>query len=253
MAGAGSTVVRFPGRSAAQRRARRLAVGAGALALALALGWLLFLSPVFAIERIAVSGTALVDRAEVERRLEPLQGTPLTRVGQGRVEDLLVGVAGLASVESTAKPPSELEVRVGEHAPVARRAADAGVDVLLEDGSVLAGVPADRVDRALGGRTLPEADPALLSGPPGSRASAALVLSGLPEDLRAQVRSVQAPSAEVVRLTLVEGPVVVWGDARERERKAAVVEAFLTDTGPRGPLAGVTELDVSVPERPLTR
>ena len=248
---AGSTVVAFPGLSARQRRVRRLTGVLAALLVAAAAVWAVFLSPLLAVDRIEVTGTSLVDRDEVRSRLDPLLGTPLPRVGSDDARGLLAGTPGIREVTSVALPPTGVEVRVAELAPTAR-AEDAGDGVLLADGTVLTGVAEEILVRARDGEgPLPRASADLLAAGPDVRAAAAAVLTDLPPSVAARVTGVDAQTPEQVSLTLADGPVLAWGDASRPAAKAAVVEAFLGGEG--GSVRGVTELDVSVPERPLTR
>ncbi len=246
---AGSTVVRFPGRSARQRRAARWAIGAGVAALLALVAWILFFSPVLAVDRVSVTGTRLVDRADVERRLEPLRGEPLPRIGTGRVEGLLADVPGIAEVRSVAQPPTGVEVVVREETPVARKEAGDGVDVLLADGSVLSGI----ADEAPGVGALPSMADPLPGGDEAVRAEAARVLTTLPDAVRSRVETVGAGTPGQVRLGLDGGTVLVWGDDSHADLKGDVVEAFLDEDGGGPDLRRVKELDVTVPERPITR
>ncbi|WP_248125064.1 cell division protein FtsQ/DivIB [Micrococcus lacusdianchii] len=247
----GSTVVAFPGLSARQRRVRRLTAVLAALLVAAAAVWAVFLSPLLAVDRIEVTGTSLVDRDVVRSRLEPLMGTPLPRVRSDDARGLLEGTPGIREVTSVALPPTGVEVRVAELAPTAR-AEDVEDGVLLADGSVLTGVAEETLVRAREGEdVLPRASAGLLAAGPDVRAAAAAVLAGLPASVAARVTGVDAQTPEQVSLTLADGPVLVWGDASRPGAKAAVVEAFLDGTD--GAVRGVSELDVSVPERPLTR
>lgn len=245
----GSTVVPFPGRSARQRRTLRWGLGVGAAALLAVLAWVLFLSPLLAVDRVEVTGTRLVDRATVEQRLEPLVGVPLPRIGTGRVEELLVDVPGVESVRADAQPPTGIRVEVTEHVPVARREAEGGLEVLLADGAVLTGVAAE----ALGDGALPAMDDALPGAEQTVRAEAAAALSSLPAEVRDRVRTVAADGRARVRLGLDAGTDLVWGDASDAQLKGDVVKAFLKDDGGGPDLRRVRELDVSVPERPITR
>lgn len=249
----GSTVVAFPGLSARQRRVRRLTAVLAALLVAAAAAWAVFVSPLLAVDRIEVTGTSLVDRDQVRSRLEPLIGTPLPRVGSDDARELLEGTPGVREVTSVAVPPTGVEVRVEELAPAAR-ADDAADGVLLADGSVLTGVAQETLEHAQAqAGPLPRTTPELMAAGPDVRAAAAAVLTGLPPAVAARVAGVDAQTPEQVELTLEDGPRLVWGDASRPAAKAAVVEAFLGDDGSGTAVRGVDELDVSVPERPLTR
>ena len=110
-----STVVQFPGRTARRRRATRWGVAAAVLAVLGALGWVVLFSPVLAVDRVEVTGTRHVSATAVQERLEPVYGVPLSRVGAGRVGELVGGLPGVAEVQTVPRLPTGLEVVVREH------------------------------------------------------------------------------------------------------------------------------------------
>jgi cell division protein FtsQ len=61
--------------------------------------------------------------------------------------------------------------------------------------------------------------------------TALTVLTGLPEWLRVQVRSIAAKSPSEVVLSLDNKREVRWGDAEDGDRKAAVLGPLLTQPG----------------------
>lgn len=247
---AGSTVVRFPGRSARRRRAVRWALAGTVLALLGALAWGLFFSPVLAVDEVTVTGTRHVEADVVHERLAPLYGVPLPRVGTGTVRDLVNSLPGVAEVRTVTRPPTGVEVVVREHDARAQRSGEDGrVDLLLADGSVLSGVAADLVVD----ERLPEFSADLARSSRRERAEAADVVAALPSAVADRVVDVDSRGPGQVRLGLSDGVTLVWGDAQEMELKGTVALAFLED-GRRGSHAlGVAEIDVSVPARPITR
>ena len=64
---------------------------------------------------------------------------------------------------------------------------------------------------------------------------------------------VSAATPEQVRLALADKTTIVWGDASRTDLKAGVAEAFLRRGDSAPPLGPKREIDVSVPERPITR
>ena len=245
----GSTVVPFPGRSPRRRRTVRWAVAGAVAALLGALAWVLFSSPVLAVDEVDVTGTRHVAAEAVQERVAPLHGVPLPRVGSSTVRELVGDLPGVAEIRSVAHPPTRVEVVVREHDARARRDGDQGVDLLLADGSVLGAVPAERVE----GERLPEFSEELAASPPEDRAEAAAVLASLPPAVAERVATVDAGGVGRVRLGLRDGVSLVWGDADDAELKGAVAEAFLEDERHGTRSGGVTEVDVSVPTRPITR
>lgn len=243
----GENVVAFPEPARRPRRWLRWAVAALALVALVAGALVLYFSPVLAVDRVEVDGTRLVDRADVEERLRPLHGVPLPQIGRGRVQDLAGDLPGVESLDMIAAPPTGLQVTVHERRPVAARVADGTARVLMDDGAVLSGVDA----QALEGQTPVTVAAGVLRADSRTRAAVAAVVAELPSDLGEQVQEVRAAGPDSVELRLQDGPSVLWGGTDQPRVKAAVVESLLgQDEESR---AGVEEIDVSVPDRPVTR
>lgn len=243
----GENVVAFPEPARGRRRWLRWAIALVSLVGLVAGALVLYFSPVLAVDRVEVEGTRLVDRADVERRLEPLHGVPLPQIGRGRVQELAGDLPGVESLDMIAAPPTGLQITVHERRPVAARASDGTARVLLDDGAVLAGVRT----AALEGESLVTVTTGVLRADSRTRAAVASVVEALPRSVRGHVTEVRASAPDAVELRLEEGPTVLWGGAEEPEVKAAVVEALLDqDEESR---KGIEEIDVSVPDRPVTR
>lgn len=244
---AGENVVAFPEPARRPRRWLRWTVAALSLVALVAGALVLYFSPVLAVDRIEVDGTRLVDRAAVEQRLEPLRGVPLPQIGRGRVQQLAGDLPGVESLDMIAAPPTGLQVTVHERRQVAALVADGTARVLMDDGAVLTGVPASAID----GDRLVAVAPEVLRADTRTRAAVASVVTALPASVRGQVAQVRASGPDAIELRLEKGPAVQWGGAEEPEVKAAVVEALLgQDEKAR---QGIEEIDVSVPDRPVTR
>jgi cell division protein FtsQ len=67
----------------------------------------------------------------------------------------------------------------------------------------------------------------------------------MPDDIRQQLVSVDASSAQDVTFVLSNGAEVVWGEADETQRKAVVLRALLASIG------APTQIDVTVPDAPV--
>jgi cell division protein FtsQ len=61
--------------------------------------------------------------------------------------------------------------------------------------------------------------------------AAVTVLGAIPKQLKAQVTTITAKTRGDVRMTLADGRVIKWGDARDNARKAAVLAPLLTRPG----------------------
>jgi cell division protein FtsQ len=212
-------------RSDRRRRVLRR-IGRGLLLLVplVAAGWVLLASGWLAVDRVEVTGTSRLPASQVVAAAEVPVGTPLARIDTDAVEGRVARLAPVADVVVARDWPGTLVVTVTE------RTAAAGVRVKggirLVDAS---GVPfATETELPAGLATLDVGDP----GPSDAATRAALdVLTALPDELRRQVSSVQAPSPQAVSLELVDDRSVVWGGAGGTPTKAAAVLALLGRPG----------------------
>ncbi|MDO5634483.1 MAG: FtsQ-type POTRA domain-containing protein [Micrococcus sp.] len=242
----GSRVIEFPRPPRPRRRWLRWVAAALVVAGLIGVGAVLYFSSVLAVDRVSVSGTRVVPQDQVEQRLEALHGIPLPQVGQGRVEQALAGVPGIDRVSVLAAPPTGLDVQITEYEAVGRAGDAERPDVLMADGSIVTAVPEQRLEES----DVVALDQRVTAAQPAVRMAVADTITRLTPEVRDAVAEVSARSSTDIRLTLVDGEVVLWGDAHEAELKAGVL-ATLVQTD--GALDGVTEIDVSVPERPVTR
>lgn len=92
-------------------RARKLLYTASALAIiAVLYVVLVFFSPLLATQKITVRGTSLLETTQVEQKLEPLRGVPLTRIDEKKVRELIGQDNVIRSVQVESRPPHELVV-----------------------------------------------------------------------------------------------------------------------------------------------
>lgn len=123
------------------------------------------------------------------------------------------------------------------------------MQLLLADGTVLTGVPEERLE----GEDLPAFSEELAQRAQEERAEVAEVLAALPEAVADRVETADSRGPGQVRLALEGGVTLVWGDAQDAGLKGPVAEAFLADERHGSAEGGVAEIDVSVPTRPITR
>ena len=189
-----------------------------------AAGWVVLVSSWLALDRVEVTGTARLEPQQVVEAVQVATGTPLARIDTAEVEDRVAGLAPVAEVAVRRDWPGTLEVTVTERTPAAAVAVPGGVQLLDRTG-----VPfATQAEPPPGIVTLEVGEP----GPSDAATRAALeVHAALPEQLRRQVGSVQAPSPQAVTLVLADGRSVVWGGARGSATKAAAVLALLGRPG----------------------
>ena len=201
-----------------------------------------FASPLLAVRTITVEGTGAADRAEVARKLEPLEGTPLPRITQQQVRDLIGQDVVIRDVSIEAHPPHELVVTLQERVPVA--AVKDGDRYILVDRDGTAVGAADSVEQA----KVPLIDGGSQAVTQDSFRDVVRVLQALPQSLLQQMTAAKAQSDTDIRLEMKDGSTVLWGTADDSEQKAQVLRALIQAVGG----SGVSTYDVSSPDHPVT-
>jgi cell division protein FtsQ len=135
-------------------------------------------------------------------------------------------------------PPHTLIVRIEERVAVIALERESGFE-LLDAAGVLLG----RVDERPAG--VPLGSAAMADTSSAGFIAAATVVRDMPDDIRQQLVSVDASSAQDVTFVLSNGAEVVWGEADETQRKAVVLRALLASIG------APTQIDVTVPDAPV--
>ncbi|HEX2072876.1 MAG TPA: FtsQ-type POTRA domain-containing protein [Geodermatophilus sp.] len=238
---------RRPRRDTPADRRRRLVVRAAlAGTLLIMAAWVLWVSPLLAVQTVRVDGAGSLTADEVREAAGVPEGTPLLRVDVDAAETRVARLPQVSSVEVTRGWPRSVVITVVERVPVAV-VEEAGTRTLVDaegvlfdtvTGEVPAGVVALEVD-----------DP----GPDDPATRAALrALVALPDPVRVQVATATATSDEEVTLTLADGTTVVWGGAEESPRKAEVLGALLDQLG-AGALEPAETIDVSAPSAVILR
>ena len=238
-------------------RARKLLYTASALTIiAVLYVVLVFFSPLLATQKITVRGTSLLETTQVEQKLEPLRGVPLTRIDEKKVRELLGQDNVIRSVQVESRPPHELVVTLKERTAVA----------VVKQGDTYHTVDSDGVS-LLESATQPDTSVPLVrfSGDdPQTSAefhTISTALSAMPSELLAQVKEAGATSTSSITLTLRDNTTVQWGTAEESELKAkvllslrqAIAKRAQEETSSEAQTQKVTVYDVSAPRVPVTR
>ena len=238
-------------------RARKLLYTASALAIiAVLYVVLVFFSPLLATQKITVRGASLLETTQVEQKLEPLRGVPLTRIDEKKVRELLGQDNVIRSVQVESRPPHELVVTLKERTAVA----------VVKQGDTYHTVDSDGVS-LLESATQPDTSVPLVrfSGDdPKTSAefrTISTALSAMPSELLAQVKEAGATSTSSITLTLRDNTTVQWGTAEESELKAkvllslrqAIAKRAQEETSSETQTQKVTVYDVSAPRVPVTR
>lgn len=238
-------------------RARKLLYTASALAIiAVLYVVLVFFSPLLATEKITVRGASLLETTQVEQKLEPLRGVPLTRIDEKKVRELIGQDNVIRSVQVESRPPHELVVTLKERTAVA----------VVKQGDTYHTVDSDGVS-LLESATQPDTSVPLVrfSGDdPKTSAefrTISAALSAMPSELLAQVKEASATSTSSITLTLRDNTTVQWGTAEESELKAkvllslrqAIAKRAQEENSSEAQTQKVTVYDVSAPRVPVTR
>jgi cell division protein FtsQ len=205
-----------------------LAVLAGAGA------WVLMGTSLLSVRTVEVTGSTIAGPDQVRSTAAVVLGTPLARVDTGAVASRVKALPSVADVDVRRSWPSTLVIAVTERVPVAAVKVSAGFAVL--DGSgvlfeTVATPPAGAVLLAVGRPGT--ADPPTLAG--------LTVISALTPELRRVVRQVDVASPDGIELELIDGRVIIWGDAEQSAKKAQVATLLLGRAHQR--------LDVSAPDQ----
>lgn len=237
-------------RSATRRGRRRVLVSAGAVAGLVAGTLGVALSPLVAVEEVAVVG-ADGGRAEEARSVvgvEPGDNLLFADVRGARehVEEL----AWVAEADVRRVPPARLLVEVVERAPMAvvrlpDRSWIVGREGVVLRGGADEGLP--RVDAPGGevpGLGVQVTDAAIVNALAFHR--------GLPAGIAARVERYEAESVEGLRVRFATEVGPVWarvGRAEEVPRKAAVLSGLLDELPEE--VTGAREVDVRAPDNPV--
>jgi len=210
----------------------------------LALGSLVaasFLTPLFAIERISVSGNERIETSEVTEALGELRGRPLTTVSAAELAEMLGEISLIETFTFTAEPPNTLRVKIRERQPLL---------VLFREGQNwlfdAAGVRIEPTE------VLGEHPFLVFQGDPAedSRYKYAVeLLLSLPIETYEGVFSVEVSEQLTSKLTLKERDIsVIWGDNEDALLKAEVLDSLIA-TG----VEDSVTIDVSSPNSPVVR
>ncbi|GGO81781.1 cell division protein FtsQ/DivIB [Wenjunlia tyrosinilytica] len=236
--------------AAIARRRRLLAVLVPLTVLVGGGTWAVYGTSLLEVRDVAVSGTRVLDPAEVRGAAAVPLGGPLADVDTSAVERRLrERLPRIESVEADRSWPHTLRLVVTERRPVAVVRHGSGYSEVDRTGVRFA-----HVSRAPKGAPLVE----LKLDEPGSPPSpslrhfgtqrllraAVVVASAMPEAVRGQATSLEVRSYDDIRLTLTGERTVVWGSAELGSEKGKVLTSLLKA------VPGARHYDVSAPSAP---
>jgi cell division protein FtsQ len=165
-----------------------------------------------------ISSDAVLKAAAIEN------GTPMVRLDADEAAARVAKLPRVFEVVVERSWPSTVEIIVTERAPVA--ILRSGAEIHLVDSTGL-----DYAKVATPPAGLPTLAMSNVRPDDPATKAAVTVLGAIPKQLKDQVTTITAKTQGDVRMTLTDGRLIKWGDARDNARKAAVLAAVLTRPG----------------------
>lgn len=216
------------------RRLRWIAVSVLAiLLLAFVIVWI---TPLFEVKRIEVTGTSVLTPDEVAALGEDAVGRSVLGADLDAIAAAVAKLAPVASVEVTREWPDAVSVAVTEREPYMAVPVDDETFLMVDSEGVVfdeTAAPPGSIWRV----ELAEPGPDDLA-----TIETLTVLQSLPAALADEVEHVAAPSPAGITLYLEDGRTLRWGDGSESEQKAEVADRLLA--------GGYEHVDVSAPDAP---
>ena len=227
------------------RRRRPIQLAVATLAI-VTVAWFVLAGPVLGVDTVQVDGVTTLSADQVRETAGIEPGTPLLRVDVEAARARIARLPSVASVEVTRGWPHTVVVTLVERVPIAI-VGEPGQRSLVDAEGVLFDTVTG--EPPAGVVPLDVATPG--PGDPATMAALAAV-EALPADVRGQVASAAAATAEDISLTLTDGTLVRWGSADESDRNGAALAALIQQLA-GGDLEPADTIDVSTPEAVVLR
>jgi cell division protein FtsQ len=216
------------------------------LAALLFAGYMLWLrdSGIVAVRTVKVTGLSGPDSGRIRAALDAAGRNMTTlHVDEAALEQSVSAFPVVRGIEVSPAFLHELRVHVLRRRPAALLVTGSGRVAVAGDGTVLPGLPVK------GGVPLIRIDGALPARQVAGRADLAAVnvAGGIPEPLKARVKTVRRDASKGVVVPLQGGPKLIFGDATRLAAKWAAAVAVLADES----AARADYVDVRIPERPV--
>jgi len=210
-------------------------------------GYVLFRSPLFAVQRLEVTGTRLLQPDQIRALAGINLGENIFQVNLGRARQRITLLPLVKTAVLSRVLPSTVRIQVTERTPL----------VLLEEGNVFAELDADGYYLQPGTVTtsgLPVLTGIQASLPaPGQKVAAPVLpavlgfVAGLPPDLLPRLSEIHVTGdGRLILYTLYDVPVLA-GDTSDPARKGALLLAILQQLDQKKGLAYVNLASVSSP------
>ncbi|MFI2437333.1 cell division protein FtsQ/DivIB [Streptomyces sp. NPDC018693] len=221
-----------------------LALGGGCV-------WALYGSQWLRVERVSVSGTAVLTPAQVREAAAVPVGSPLVSVDTGAIESrLLSGLPRIDHVEVERSWPDGISLKVTERTPVVLIRKDGEFVEVDDEGVRYATVPqapkgVPLLEMATG--SAESADASLRRFGENRLVREAVRVAGdLPAAVARATRTVKVRSYDDIQLRLGDGRTVAWGSAEKGAAKARTLTALMKAS------PDARHFDVSVPTAPAS-
>lgn len=229
-----------------ERKHRKLILIITAVVVLLSVAAVLVLSftPLLAAKHIEVTGTSLVSKEQLTERLSPLEGTPLPRISEAKVQELVGEEPAIDELVVRAQMPDTLLVEVVEAQPVAILVEGDARYLVSSEGKKLKKLGKDAQYKlpavAASERTENPESFELLTG----------VLSTIDSSVIEQISSATLTQADFVELSLPKKRTLIWGDAEKPALKNEVAKILLKELAESQTPPKV--IDISNPDNPVT-
>jgi cell division protein FtsQ len=204
-------------------------------AVVVAAGWVCWLSPVFAVAEIKVTGVKLLSKDAVVAASGVVLGTPQPLIDTAEIADRVAGLPKVAKVQVNRIWPDKLEISIAER--VAQLEIPYFSGYLFADASGVVFDGGAKAKNLLRVVAAPD-NPRLLQDCLG-------VAESLSPATAKKFNYVSAQSMDSITLHLDKGVIVNWGTAEQSALKSQVLDALLKQAG--------RHYDVSVPASPTVR
>jgi cell division protein FtsQ len=218
-----------------RKKFRRALIFGGLVVTISGLVWVFYFSDLLTLKKISVVGNMKhTNIEEVIKSADLPAGIQLARLDRAVVLASLSDIPSILEIELRRVWPSEVVLAISEREPVLVEKRNQGWVFVAADGTVFGQLeirPQEFLEVVVANDT--------------ARVEAAKLLGQLPIWLEELVLLINAKSSNDIQLELEDGRTVVWGNSKDSELKAQVLQALFE--------VDAKVLDVSAPNLPVTR
>ncbi|MDR2799252.1 MAG: FtsQ-type POTRA domain-containing protein [Bifidobacteriaceae bacterium] len=211
----------------------------------LVLLWIIFLSPVFALnsKNIRIEGTSkYISEKQILSDLKGYIGTPITVLNISDIEGQLYKLNGVSGAEIERLWTNGLTIRITPSAPLAYEKNDKKFRIIEKTGKtvqILDKKPSDFPEIVVKSKENKLAEPFILQA-----------LSSVSADFRKKIISMQATTFDNIKSVLNSGETVIWGSNENISKKETIIKKILSNGQL---LAGRKTIDISATYKPIIK